>query len=138
MKLEADSLQIAEEAESNLKSLRVVLDQTEKALAEKSIAQESLKWKLNEYSNQVIDLKQKLDTVSQKFSEQKVFAQTKSLEEAIYEKTRLLEDLKVARKKLEAYMTVEGGAPKNLLEELSIYKVQFSYMNICIYQCFRN
>lgn len=122
-KTEADAVRLADEADSKCKALRSQYDLAERSLSEKNAAFEALKWKYSEYANQLIDLKSRLDASSERNSDALIISRTKALEQAMFEKNRLSEEITLLTKKLETYSSYDGAGFKDLQEQLAIYKV---------------
>lgn len=123
LKVETDSLKAADEAEANANNLRIQFDQVERALMDKNVSFESLKWKASDYANQIADLKNSLGILSSKYSDQYIHSRIKAIEEANFEKKRLGEQLEQTLKKLDVYMSYESSGSSDIMEELKIYKV---------------
>jgi E3 ubiquitin-protein ligase BRE1 len=121
-KTEVDAVRLADEADAKCKALRSQYDMAERTLSERNAAYESLRWKYSEYANQLIDLKARLDATSERNSEALIISRTKALEQAIFEKKRLSEEIAVLTKKLETYTSFDGAGSKDLQEQLAIYK----------------
>lgn len=121
-KTEVDAVRLADEADAKCKALRSQYDVAERTLSERNAAYESLRWKYSEYANQLIELKARLDATSERNSEALIISRTKALEQAMFEKKRLSEEIAMLTKKLETYTSFDGAGSKDLQEQLAIYK----------------
>lgn len=115
------------ESEAREGQLRAQVSALERSVVDRTAAVDSYKGRLSEASSEIALLRSKIDRLQSELVELKsslpsVSSNASAKDSLEYEKRRLIEELAVAKKKLEAYAASGVGIVKDLEEEVEIYK----------------
>lgn len=111
------------EMESREGLARQQLGPLERSLTERIVASDSYKSRLGEAASEIAILRGKVERLNEELAELRSQQPSGAAkDQAAYEKRRLLEELGVAKKRLEAYASSGVGLVQDLEEELVIYK----------------